>query len=100
MVPYGADETVYLVVDSFASGAAYRETEIERADLEAVISDLMRGELNASVRVVALNALEHWPTMCPGRSPTRYSFDAISRAIPSPTTFGTSSRATTLAPAS
>jgi hypothetical protein len=30
IVPYGADETVYLVVDSFASGTVYRETEIER----------------------------------------------------------------------
>jgi len=35
VVPYGADETVYLVVDSFgARGSVYRETEIERADLE------------------------------------------------------------------
>lgn len=32
-MPYGADETVYPVVDSFgARGSVYRETEIERAD--------------------------------------------------------------------
>jgi hypothetical protein len=30
IVPYGADETVYLVVDSIASGTVYRETQIER----------------------------------------------------------------------
>ena len=35
-------------------------TEIERADLETVISDLLRGEFNAPVRVVAFNTLEHW----------------------------------------
>jgi hypothetical protein len=60
MVPYGADETVYLVVDSFKSGAVYREAEIERTDLETVISDLMPGGFNAPVRVVAFNTLEHW----------------------------------------
>jgi hypothetical protein len=27
MVPYGADETVYLVVDSLSNGTVYRETE-------------------------------------------------------------------------
>src|SRR5215475_7737811 len=61
VVPYGADQTVYLVVDSFgASGSVYRETEIERADLETVISDLMTGQFNSPLRVVAFNTLEHW----------------------------------------
>jgi hypothetical protein len=31
-IPYGADQTVYLVIDRFRSGTVYRETEIERAD--------------------------------------------------------------------
>jgi hypothetical protein len=61
MVPYGADQTVYLVVDSFgAPSSVYRETEIERADLEAVITDLMSGQFSNPVRVVAFNTLEHW----------------------------------------
>jgi hypothetical protein len=61
LVPYGADQTVYLVVDSFgARGSVYRETEIERADLETVISDLMTGQFSNPVRVVAFNTLEHW----------------------------------------
>jgi hypothetical protein len=61
VVPYGADETVYLVIDSFgALGSVYRETEIERADLEAVISDLITGQFSNPVRVVAFNTLEHW----------------------------------------
>jgi hypothetical protein len=60
-VPYGADQTVYLVVDSFGVlGSVYRETEIERADLEAVISDLMTGQFSNPVRVIAFNTLEHW----------------------------------------
>jgi hypothetical protein len=61
VVPYGADQTVYLVVDSFgARGSVYRETEIERADAETIISDLMTGQFNNPVRVVAFNTLEHW----------------------------------------
>jgi len=60
-VPYGADQTVYLVVDSLgASGAVCRETEVERTDLEAVIGDLISGQFNDPVRVVAFNTLEHW----------------------------------------
>ena len=43
IVPYGADQTVYLVIDRFRGGSVYRETEVERADLEAVIADLMSG---------------------------------------------------------
>jgi len=60
-VPYGADQTVYLVVDSLgASGAVCRETEVERTDLEAIIRDLISGQFNDPVRVVAFNTLEHW----------------------------------------
>jgi hypothetical protein len=60
-VPYGADQTVYLVVDSFGSrNAVYREAEFERADLEAAIGDLLAGRFNNPVRVIAYNTLEHW----------------------------------------
>jgi hypothetical protein len=61
IVPYGADQTVYLVVDSFgARGGVYRETEVERNDPETVISDLISGQFNNPLRVVAFNTLEHW----------------------------------------
>ena len=61
IVPYGADETIYLVVDSFSPlGSVYRETEIERTDLEAVIVELMSAKFRDPVRVVAFNSLEHW----------------------------------------
>jgi hypothetical protein len=59
-VPYGADETVYLVIDRFSTGTVYRETEIERTDLETIISDLLTGQFNDPVRVAAFNTLEHW----------------------------------------
>jgi hypothetical protein len=60
-VPYGADQTVYLVFDSFgASRSDCPEKEIERDDLETIISDLLTGQFNAPVRVMAFNTLEHW----------------------------------------
>src|ERR1700691_4149710 len=61
ILPYGADKTVYLVVDgSGAHGTVYRETEVEQTDLETVIADLTSGQFNDPVRVVAVNTLEHW----------------------------------------
>src|SRR6202022_5120075 len=61
IVTYGADQTVYLVIDRFGGlGTVYRETEVERADLETIIVDLMSGKFNDPVRVVAFNTLEHW----------------------------------------
>ncbi len=59
-VPYGADQTLYLVVDGFGGGASRQELEIERTDLEATIRELMLGQFNDPVRVVAFNTLEHW----------------------------------------
>ena len=60
-VPYGADQTVYLVVDSFGSrNSVYREAEFERADLETAIGELLSGQFNDPVRVIAYNTLEHW----------------------------------------
>jgi hypothetical protein len=38
----------------------YRETELEQTDFETIISDLMTGQYNDPVRVVAFNTLEHW----------------------------------------
>jgi hypothetical protein len=61
LVPYGADQTVYLVVDRFAGpGTVYRETDVERTDLETIIADLMSGQFNDPIRIVAFNTLEHW----------------------------------------
>jgi hypothetical protein len=61
IVPYGADQTVYLVIDRFGGlGTVYRETEVERTDLETIVSDFISGQFNDPIRVVAFNTLEHW----------------------------------------
>jgi hypothetical protein len=60
IVPYGADQTAYVVVDSFgANGKVYRETEVERTDLETIVDDFMTGQFNSPVRVVAFNPLRY-----------------------------------------
>jgi hypothetical protein len=61
LVPYGADETVYIVVDLMVrQGGILRETRVERTDIETIIAELMSGRFNEPVRVIAFNTLEHW----------------------------------------
>jgi hypothetical protein len=55
-VPKGDDQNVYLVVDDFGrNGRAYREADVETTDLETVILDLLEGQHQSPVRVVAFN---------------------------------------------
>jgi hypothetical protein len=42
------------------NGRAYREADVETADLETVIVDLLGGEYNNTIRVVAFNTAEGW----------------------------------------
>jgi hypothetical protein len=59
IVPYGRTKlSISWLIAS--DGSVYRETEIERTDLETIIADLMSGQFNDPVRVVAFNTLEHW----------------------------------------
>ena len=61
IVPEGDDQNVYLVVDDFGRhGRAYRETDVESADLETVIIDLLDGQYKNPVRVVSFNTAEKW----------------------------------------
>jgi hypothetical protein len=60
IVPFGTDQTVYLVVDRFKSGTVYREIEVERTDLESIIGDLLAGQFNDPVQVVAFNTADRW----------------------------------------
>jgi hypothetical protein len=61
IVPSGYDQTVYIEVDDFGPlGRAYRETAVEEADLETTVTDLMSGQYNDPVRVVAFNTAERW----------------------------------------
>jgi hypothetical protein len=58
MVP--GDATVYLVLDNFGSGLAYRETDPAEADEKTVIADLITGQYEAPVQVIAFNVDEGW----------------------------------------
>lgn len=64
IVPKGedhADHNVYLVVDDIGcNGRARREIDIETADLETVILDLLEGQYKNPVRVFAFNTVEGW----------------------------------------
>ena len=59
-VPYGADQTVYLVVEALGTGGLTRETAVERTDLETIITELLAGRFNSPIGVLAFNTLEHW----------------------------------------
>jgi hypothetical protein len=59
VVPFGADQTVFVVVEnSGVRGSVDRE--VERADLETIVADLLAGQFADPVRVLAFNTLEHW----------------------------------------
>lgn len=60
-VPYGADQTVYLVADRVSrQGSVYCEIEHERTDIETIVVDFLAGQFSDPVRVTAFNTLEHW----------------------------------------
>jgi hypothetical protein len=49
------------VVDDLGrNGRVYRETDVEAADLETVILDLLEGQYKNLVRVVGFNTAEKW----------------------------------------
>ena len=55
------DGTVYLVLDDFgAFGRAYRETDPTRADRQTVVANLLAGQYEHPVRVVAFNIAQGW----------------------------------------
>jgi len=57
----GFDVDVYLVLDDFGKlGRAYRETDEEASDRETIIHNLVSGEYNNPVRIVAFNTSEGW----------------------------------------
>jgi aspartate/glutamate racemase len=61
IVPTDHDQTIYLVVNNFRHlGTAFTETDVEQADLETVIIDLMSGQYSNPVRALAFNTAEHW----------------------------------------
>jgi hypothetical protein len=57
IVPYGADQTIFVVTDG-ATGSASRE--VECSDLETVVTDLLAGKFRDPLCIAAFNTLEHW----------------------------------------
>ena len=57
-----APEIVYLVIDNVAErrGRVCRKTEVEQGDLETVISNLIAGQFDDPVRIVAFERLGRW----------------------------------------
>jgi hypothetical protein len=60
IVPYGADQTVYLVVEGLGPEGLARETAVERTDLETIITEMLSGRYGSPTGVMAFNTLEHW----------------------------------------
>jgi hypothetical protein len=57
----GFDVDVYLVLDDFGRiGRAYRETDEEEADKASIVREIIEGQYNNPVRVVAFNTAEGW----------------------------------------
>ena len=62
IVPHGADQDTYLVLDDFGGriGCSWRETDADSADRETLIRDLVDGHYSHPVRIVAFNTSEGW----------------------------------------
>ena len=61
IVPNDTDRTVYLVASDFGKlGRAWAEADYETTDLEIVIQDLLSGQYNNPIRVIAFNTAERW----------------------------------------
>ncbi|MBN8990545.1 MAG: hypothetical protein J0H42_20040 [Rhizobiales bacterium] len=59
-VPYGADQTLYLVMDTVGPRDLKLQNPVERPDLDSVIDDLLLARFNNPVGIYAFNTLEHW----------------------------------------
>jgi hypothetical protein len=62
LVPhFNVNGTVHIMLDDFGkAGQVYRETAEADATLESVIDDLLTGQFNNPVRVVAFNTSQGW----------------------------------------
>ncbi|MGV7218249.1 hypothetical protein [Bradyrhizobium sp. UFLA05-112] len=54
------DRDIYLVLEDFSSGPAWRESDEDRTDYRTVMSDLLTGQYDLPLRVVAFNTAEGW----------------------------------------
>ena len=61
IAPQWAEQDTYLVVDDFGElDCIWRGTDVEGADRETLIRDLVDGQYRHPVRIVAFNTAEGW----------------------------------------
>ena len=62
LVPDNTQSDIYLVLDAFGprSGRAWRETDEEEANRSTTVSNLLEGQYENPVRIVAFNTAEGW----------------------------------------
>ncbi len=62
IVPQGADQDIYLVLDDFGGriGRTWREVAEEDTGRTTLIADLLKGQYSNPARVIAFNAAEGW----------------------------------------
>jgi hypothetical protein len=54
------DREIYLVLERFREGAAWRETDEADTDLSTVVEDLLTGRYELPLRIVVFNAVQRW----------------------------------------
>ncbi len=61
IVPHGTEQDTYLVLEDFGPlGRAWRETDEENTGRETLIRDLLAGEYDSPVHIVAFNTAQGW----------------------------------------
>jgi hypothetical protein len=62
IAPHGPEQDTYLVLDDYGGrlGLAWRETDQDRTDREALIRDLVEGDFSNPVRIVCFNTTGGW----------------------------------------
>jgi hypothetical protein len=61
IAPNGQEQDIYLVLDDFGSlGRAWRETDEAGANRSTLVRNLLDGQYENPVRIVAFNTVEGW----------------------------------------
>ena len=61
IVPATAGDATYIVLDDLGDlGTAYREPDPARPDRSALVRDLLDGQYNHPIKIVAFNTVEGW----------------------------------------
>jgi hypothetical protein len=86
VVPSDLDVTLYIVESDFGPrGRAFTETDIDRADLESTIEDLISGQHGDPMRVIGFNTTARWSEDASAdiAREIRRRFDLLGQDVPS-----------------